>query len=158
TDQWITRALCRELDPDTLFVSGAAQNTAKLVCRGSPVRIECLTDALEHRVEFGVWGGMTERERRALLRKHPEVDDWGDLLERAERQGEDPARYAAAPYCSGWTPVRHGPEHRSHRDPEHFDVSPPWSRCESPTALTPFRRPYPRRRAPPRLDGPRSDA
>ena len=100
TDHWITRALCRELDPDTLFVSGAAQNTAKLVCRGCPVRIECLTDALEHRVEFGVWGGMTERERRALLRKHPDVQDWGDLLEQADRQGEDPARYAAAQSAS----------------------------------------------------------
>ena len=54
-------------DPDALFVQGAAQNRAKAVCVGCAVRTECLADALDNRVEFGVWGGMTERERRALL-------------------------------------------------------------------------------------------
>ena len=73
--------------PDTLFVQGAAQNRAKAVCQGCPVRTECLADALDNRVEFGVWGGMTERERRALLRRRPNVSDWRDLLEAA-RQDE----------------------------------------------------------------------
>ncbi|WP_159944301.1 MULTISPECIES: WhiB family transcriptional regulator [unclassified Nocardiopsis] len=95
-DQWTTRALCRRLDPDALFVQGAAQHRAKLICRGCPVRTECLADALDNRVEFGVWGGMTERERRALLRKHPEVTRWRPLLEEADREGaDDLARYAA---------------------------------------------------------------
>src|SRR5699024_243868 len=61
------RAKCREIDPDALFVQGAAQNRAKLICRGCPVRTECLAEALDNRIEFGVWGGMTERERRTLL-------------------------------------------------------------------------------------------
>ncbi|MBR8741982.1 WhiB family transcriptional regulator [Nocardiopsis sp. MG754419] len=95
TDQWTTQALCRRIDPDTLFVPGAAQNRVKAICQGCPVRTECLADALDNRVEFGVWGGMTERERRSLLRKHPGVTDWRTLLEDARREGEaDPARYA----------------------------------------------------------------
>ncbi|RKS06440.1 transcription factor WhiB [Nocardiopsis sp. Huas11] len=95
THQWTRRALCRRLDPDALFVRGAAQNTAKLICRECPVRTQCLADALDHRVEFGVWGGMTERERRSLLRKHPGVVDWEPLLEEADRVGDgDVSRYA----------------------------------------------------------------
>jgi WhiB family redox-sensing transcriptional regulator len=45
------------------------------------VRTECLADALDNRVEFGVWGGMTERERRALLRRRPDVSSWRKVLE-----------------------------------------------------------------------------
>ena len=67
TEDWASRGACRTSDPDSLFVQGAAQNRAKAVCMGCPVRTECLSDALDNRVEFGVWGGMTERERRALL-------------------------------------------------------------------------------------------
>lgn len=80
---WTTRAACRNTDPDALFVQGAAQNRAKTVCRGCPVRTECLADALDNRIEFGVWGGMTERERRALLRRRPDVESWRELLETA---------------------------------------------------------------------------
>jgi WhiB family redox-sensing transcriptional regulator len=69
------------MDPDELFVQGAAQNRAKVVCATCPVRTECLADALDNRVEYGVWGGMTERERRALLRRRPEVDSWRQVLE-----------------------------------------------------------------------------
>src|SRR2546427_13280693 len=68
---WASRGACRTADPDTLFVQGAAQNRAKLLCMNCPVRTECLADALDNRVEFGVWGGMTERERRALRRGRP---------------------------------------------------------------------------------------
>jgi WhiB family transcriptional regulator, redox-sensing transcriptional regulator len=80
---WTARSACRDTDPDELFVTGAAQNKAKLVCRGCPVRAECLADALDNRVEFGVWGGMTERERRALLKRRPEVTSWRALFDDA---------------------------------------------------------------------------
>src|SRR6201987_5408830 len=90
---WTTRAACKGTDPDELFVQGAAQNRAKLICRGCPVRTECLADALDNGIEFGVWGGMTERERRPLLRRRPDVTSWRELLERArdryERQDID---------------------------------------------------------------------
>jgi WhiB family redox-sensing transcriptional regulator len=84
--EWAASAACRSTDPDTLFVQGAAQNRAKSICLGCPVRTECLADALDNRVEFGVWGGMTERERRALLRKRPDVQSWWRLLEAARRE------------------------------------------------------------------------
>ena len=80
---WIALSACRTADPDELFVTGAAQNRAKAVCLSCPVRTECLSDALDNRVEFGVWGGMTERERRALLRRRPDVTSWRLLLEDA---------------------------------------------------------------------------
>lgn len=83
---WAARGACRTSDPDELFVQGAAQNRAKAVCMGCPVRTECLADALDNRVEFGVWGGMTERERRALLKKRPNVRSWRRLLEAARNE------------------------------------------------------------------------
>lgn len=87
-EDWTAKAACRQVTPDTLFVQGAAQNRAKTLCFGCPVRTECLADALDNRVEFGVWGGMTERERRALLRRRPEVTSWRKLLEAARSDYE----------------------------------------------------------------------
>jgi WhiB family redox-sensing transcriptional regulator len=84
---WTSAAACNGADgadPDELFVTGAAQNRAKAVCMGCPVRTQCLSDALDNRVEFGVWGGMTERERRALLRRRPEVTSWKQLFTNAQ--------------------------------------------------------------------------
>jgi WhiB family redox-sensing transcriptional regulator len=83
---WRVNAACREQDPDGLFVRGKEQRKAKLVCIACPVRTECLAEALDGRIEFGVWGGMTERERRALLRRRPDVDSWLELLIEAKRQ------------------------------------------------------------------------
>ena len=81
---WTAFASCNNADPDELFVTGAAQNRAKAVCLGCPVRTQCLADALDNRVEFGVWGGMTERERRAVLKRRPEVTSWKALFAQAE--------------------------------------------------------------------------
>lgn len=85
---WAGHAACRTTDPDSLFVQGAAQNRAKAICAGCLVRTECLADALDNRVEFGVWGGMTERERRALLRRRPNVTSWRVLLQTAQDEYE----------------------------------------------------------------------
>ncbi|MEO6956861.1 MAG: WhiB family transcriptional regulator [Antricoccus sp.] len=74
--EWPTRARCVGTDPEALFVQGAAQHQAKKVCSGCPVRTQCLAEALNNRTEFGIWGGMTERERRALLRRNPDVTSW----------------------------------------------------------------------------------
>lgn len=86
--EWTSEAACRGTDPDSLFVQGAAQNRAKAICMGCVVRTECLADALDNRVEFGVWGGMTERERRALLRRRPNVTSWRRLLQNAAAEYE----------------------------------------------------------------------
>jgi len=77
---WVSQARCRASDPDELFVRGAAQRKAAVICRHCPVIAECGADALDNRVEFGVWGGMTERQRRALLKQHPEVVSWAEFF------------------------------------------------------------------------------
>lgn len=77
---WHEDAACRSTDPDELFADSTAQNRAKAICTGCPVRTECLVEALDNRVEWGVWGGMTERERRALLRRKPNVASWKRVL------------------------------------------------------------------------------
>lgn len=83
---WAARAACAAAPPDALFVRGAAQREARVRCFGCEVRMQCLADALNSNTTFGVWGGLTERERRALLRQYPAVTDWGNWL-----QGEDAA-------------------------------------------------------------------
>lgn len=89
---WRIAARCRTADAEELFVRGAEQRRARQFCATCPVRTECLAHALDERVEFGVWGGTTERERRALLRSRPGVRSWAELL-RAARA----AHYAAGP-------------------------------------------------------------
>lgn len=79
---WVSKALCRETDPDDLFVRGSAQREAAVICRHCPVMRQCAADALDNKVEYGVWGGMTERHRRRLLKKHPEVVSWAAYFER----------------------------------------------------------------------------
>lgn len=92
-------------NPDAMFVKGADQNHVKQICLPCQIRTECLADALNHRIRFGVWGGMTERERKALLKRRPDVTDWAALLDRARRDHEDSepsvtTRPAAAPPAS----------------------------------------------------------
>ncbi len=82
-ESWGAKARCLASGPDALFVQGAAQHDAKRVCYGCPVRTECLAEALDGEIEFGVWGGLTERERRALIRRRPNVTSWRNLLEAA---------------------------------------------------------------------------
>ena len=80
---WLERAVCADRDPEELFVPGPAQNRSKLICRSCPVCDECLAEALDNRIERGVWGGMTERERRDLLRRKPDVASWRGLIRAA---------------------------------------------------------------------------
>lgn len=77
---WVSSARCRSADPDELFVRGAAQRKAAVICRHCPVTAECAAEALDNRMEFGVWGGMTERQRRVLLKQHPDVNSWAEFF------------------------------------------------------------------------------
>lgn len=68
---WDAEAACQSVEPDLFFPdnlgpSGTA--AAQLVCRGCPVRQQCLEFALAARLDHGVWGGLTETERRSLRR------------------------------------------------------------------------------------------
>jgi WhiB family transcriptional regulator, redox-sensing transcriptional regulator len=79
---WVSEALCKTKDPDELFVRGSAQRKAAVICRHCPVMQQCAADALDNQVEYGVWGGMTERQRRALLKQHPEFSSWADFFNK----------------------------------------------------------------------------
>lgn len=97
-DDWSSKALCSTSRPDELFVRGAAQTRAKQLCGGCPVKTECLAEALDSQTEWGIWGGMTERERRALLLRRPNVTSWRRLLESAK--ADDTAVPSAAAYAA----------------------------------------------------------
>lgn len=65
---WHVDALCAETDPEIFFPEkGHAVKPAKDICRRCIVRAECLDYALTTRQRFGVWAGLSERERRKLL-------------------------------------------------------------------------------------------
>ena len=66
---WADRALCAETDPDAFFPElGEPSREAKAVCRRCEVRDECLEYALANSERFGIWGGLSENERRPLRR------------------------------------------------------------------------------------------
>src|SRR6476620_3519294 len=73
---WRHKAVCRDEDPELFFPVGnsgpalAQIADAKLVCNRCPVTTECLTWALDSGQDAGVWGGMSEDERRALKRRN----------------------------------------------------------------------------------------
>jgi WhiB family redox-sensing transcriptional regulator len=67
---WMLRAHCRGADTREFFPSsGLGVEAAQRICRGCPVSDECLEYALLHRIDQGVWGGASERERRRILRR-----------------------------------------------------------------------------------------
>src|SRR3954469_22608065 len=67
---WQDQANCLGVDPDLFFPErGASTREAKEVCRGCVVRAECLEYALSNGEKFGIWGGMSERERRRIRRQ-----------------------------------------------------------------------------------------
>ncbi|MGD0984432.1 MAG: WhiB family transcriptional regulator [Acidimicrobiales bacterium] len=68
---WRQRAACRGVDPDIFYpVSDEDAEEAKAVCASCTVRQACLEYALAAREREGVWGGLTERERRRIVRQH----------------------------------------------------------------------------------------
>ena len=67
---WQERALCAETDPEAFFPEkGGSTREAKKICVQCPVRAECLEYALANDERFGIWGGLSERERRRLRRR-----------------------------------------------------------------------------------------
>ena len=69
-DPWKQSANCLGVDPDLFFPErGASTREAKRVCSACVVREECLEYALANGEKFGIWGGMSERERRRVRRE-----------------------------------------------------------------------------------------
>jgi WhiB family transcriptional regulator, redox-sensing transcriptional regulator len=70
TPPWMARALCRTAPPGAFFPSdGVGVEKARRVCAQCPVKDECLEYALTYRIDHGVWGGCSERERRRVARQ-----------------------------------------------------------------------------------------
>jgi WhiB family redox-sensing transcriptional regulator len=78
---WMLDARCREYDPTQFFPSdGVGVDRARQICFECPVRMECLEYALEYRIDHGVWGGASERERRRILRSRRVLSAPTDLI------------------------------------------------------------------------------
>ena len=69
-ESWQERALCAQTDPEAFFPEkGGSTREAKKICTGCEVKAECLEYALANDERFGIWGGLSERERRRLRRR-----------------------------------------------------------------------------------------
>lgn len=67
---WMTRGRCRDIPPSMFFPSdGVGVDVARRICAECPVQAPCLEYALVERIDHGVWGGASERERRRILRQ-----------------------------------------------------------------------------------------
>lgn len=68
--EWMANGKCRELPPQTFFPSdGVGVDLARRICADCPVQLSCLEYALYNRIDHGVWGGASERERRRIARR-----------------------------------------------------------------------------------------
>jgi WhiB family transcriptional regulator, redox-sensing transcriptional regulator len=75
-EDWQESALCAQTDPEAFFPDrGGSARVAKAVCQQCPVRSECLGYALAHDERFGIWGGLSERERRKLKKRADVIAD-----------------------------------------------------------------------------------
>ncbi len=69
-ESWMDLGLCTQTDPEAFFPErGGSARAAKRVCASCPVQEQCLEYALRNDERFGVWGGLSERERRRLKRE-----------------------------------------------------------------------------------------
>ena len=70
SSSWQERALCAQTDPEAFFPEkGGSTRDAKRVCLSCDVRVECLEYAMEQDERFGIWGGLSERERRRMKKQ-----------------------------------------------------------------------------------------
>ena len=67
---WMAEGNCRNYPPATFFPSdGVGVDRARAICKGCPVVETCLAYSLAERIDHGVWGGCSERERRSILKR-----------------------------------------------------------------------------------------
>jgi hypothetical protein len=72
--EWQARALCAQTDPEAFFPEkGGSTRDAKRICARCEVKQNCLQYALDHDERFGIWGGLSERERRKIKRQAREA-------------------------------------------------------------------------------------
>jgi len=84
TYEWQSDSACRTEDPSLFFTEiGQTSAPAKAICSGCPVAFECLLDSLIHGDRFGIFGGLTERERREVKRYWAAAQKSGSSPEEA---------------------------------------------------------------------------
>ena len=67
---WMATGLCASQPPETFFPSdGVGVEVARRICADCPVKEPCLEHALRNRIDHGVWGGCSERERRRIIKR-----------------------------------------------------------------------------------------
>lgn len=78
---WMQEGLCRFYPPAAFFPSdGNGVTAARAICAECPVKAPCLEYALENRIEHGVWGGCSERERRRQLKRRRQEAEQRNLV------------------------------------------------------------------------------
>lgn len=85
---WMDSMTCKDVDPDELFLDGAASSRGKRSCHPCTVKTECLAYAMERNIEHGVWGDKTARERRQLVKDFPSVTDWKQFIQSSKVPSE----------------------------------------------------------------------
>ncbi len=85
--EWMLHARCRSLAPGEFFPSdGVGVEKARRICAQCPVVNDCLEYALQYRIDHGVWGGASERERRRIMRRRrTEIADPAAARREAQR-------------------------------------------------------------------------
>ena len=82
--KWMQRGNCADEPPSRFFPSdGVGVEVARRICANCPVKEPCLEYALEHRIEHGVWGGCSERERRRILRRRRLAAQEASLIDQS---------------------------------------------------------------------------
>lgn len=135
---WRHRAICRDEDPELFFpvAETGPRNLlqiaeAKTVCRRCPASAECLLWAVDTGQEFGVWGGMTESERRALRapdarRRARETAPQRHAAAVVTTPRGSERMYATCPVCTRRQPRRVHGEMVRH---DQYAEGPGWSEC-----------------------------
>jgi WhiB family redox-sensing transcriptional regulator len=111
--EWSEAGLCAQTDPEAFFPEkGGSTREAKKVCVACPVKAQCLAYALDTNQRFGIWGGLSERERRALQPKKKTPARIAAAVETATREttttnpgGAQPAK-TRGPRRTPATPAR----------------------------------------------------
>ena len=84
---WMSKGLCANQPPETFFPSdGVGVEVAKRICNQCPVVEGCLEYALTNRIDHGVWGGCSERQRRRLLKARRKEAEKSARLELRSRR------------------------------------------------------------------------
>src|SRR5438094_7301592 len=98
--EWMSIGKCRDVHPAVFFPSdGVGVEVARKLCADCPAKAACLEYAIANRIDHGVWGGASERERRRIMRQRrldPQPESQAVELQTVERQNRHDARLPAS--------------------------------------------------------------